>query len=123
MNTRAEATRWGRRQLKRFRGKGWILRVWKNMGWHVAFHNKGLNVHTSRPAFGRTIFYALLSDEGTRMCSGGLAAWSPGHKHYSNPNKAAQAATAAARAYVNHLNTAVTQAENIYAPRKTSRKN
>lgn len=118
MSTREEATRWGRRQLKRFKGKGWGLRVWNNMGWHVAFQNKGLNVHTSRPAFGRTTFYALLSDEAGG--SGGLAAWSPGSRYFHDPNKAAQAATVAARAYVNHLNIAVEQAENIYAKSRSS---
>lgn len=112
MNTRAQAEQFGRRQLKRFAGKGWTARVWSNMGWHVCFHNKGLNVHCSPSICGRTTFFALLSDEPGG--SGGLAAWSPGHRHYTDPNKAARAAIIAAREYVDHLNTAVNQAENIY---------
>lgn len=119
MNTRAEATRWGRRQLKKFRGKGWRMRVWNNMGWHVAFHNHGLNVRCQPSAFSHTLFHALLSDECRG--SGGLAAWSPGYRQYRDPNKSAQAAIRAARAYVNHLNTAVEQAENIYVKPKSKR--
>jgi hypothetical protein len=89
------------------------------MGWHVCFHNKGLNVHCQQNLFGPTTFFALLSDEPGG--SGGLAAWSPGHRHYTDPNKAARAAIRAAREYVDHLNTAVNQAERIALEARVTR--
>jgi len=113
MKTREQAERFAKRTIKQLHGKGWRARVWNNTGWHVAFFNRGLNVHSNAYVNGPASFFALLSDEDGG--SGGLAAWSPGHKCFRDPNKAAQAAINAARAYVNHLNHAVETVEKIYA--------
>lgn len=116
MSTREQAVKFGKRTLKRFKGKGWTYYVWNNMGWHCAFRNGPVCVHTQGyDCTGRVHFHALHSDQvgGT----GGLACWTPGHKSFSDPNKAALHAIACARAYVDALDAVVKLSERIYERR------
>jgi len=113
-----QARRAAKRLIKRFKGKGWTHYIWKNMGWHLAFHNGALTVYPHE-GLGGVRFSALHSDRlnGT----GGLACWTPGHKEWKDPNRAAKHATACARCYIDSLDAVVRRSERIYV-RKSNTK-
>lgn len=111
-NTRREAELQAIRYLHKMHGKGWYTRVWENVGWHWCLHNGPVNVNASHSAFGPPTFWAMVSP--TDGGSGGLAAWSPDHKHFRDPNKAARHAIKAARRYVDSLDSVVKMTEKIY---------
>ena len=79
-NTANQAEAWGCRMLKRYFpadyvAAGWSLRVWENIGWHVAFaHGQYVDVHWCDRA---KKFWCLIGIDG-----GGRSDWTPNSTIY-----------------------------------------
>jgi len=78
--TRAEALKRGR-ELRKLFPKGWKIRVWENLGWHLAFtFTEYVSVYFS-PENKKPRFFCLM---GTKY--GGRPGWTSDY-HSSNPMK------------------------------------
>jgi hypothetical protein len=107
MKTKREAVEAGRALIRKLKGKGWKLRVWKNIGWQFYAYNGPISVH------GKVEYWAVVSNNPDHA-GGGWSIWDdPNLKQYSDPNKAVRRAMKFVREYFNRVKAVVERAEAV----------
>lgn len=69
-NSEREAQAFGRKIKKKLKGKGWKIRVWENLGWHVAWHLGRVSLYPSQYSDGPVKYHTLISDNDDSLGSG-----------------------------------------------------
>lgn len=105
--TKLEATKQGRILLKRMKGPGWKLTVWKNIGWHFKVSNGSISVHQFSPPDKR---YFILMTDSKGDSSGGSYLWNV-EESFTDPNKAVRTQLKLARSRVEWLHELLTDHE------------
>lgn len=80
------ALRLGKATLKLLKNPfGWKVRVWENLGWHVALQKGGMNLHIHNYDSPRVTYSVLFSSDGG---TGGESFWTmkDSDSHGSDPN-------------------------------------
>lgn len=106
--TKAEAQQRGKALLKRLKGDGWKLDVWKNIWWCYAIRGSNISVHRVHEKAGKaTSYYAFVGENG----SSGLAMWTGKGGYFADPNRAVRYAIQNAEACLEELRQIVDNAK------------
>lgn len=86
----------------RLHGRGWRIKVWENLGWHVAWTKGSAEVYEGRRIIGYS-YSCLISDEPNKPGSGS-SEWSTHAGSFSTPLQAYLHEVAAVRKYFSRVN-------------------
>ena len=103
MLTEVEARAKGAVLMSKLKGAGWWLRVWENMGWHFAAHNKHIAVYWYNDQYS-----AMLTND--EQSGSGEIYWTDS-EHFEDPNEAVDHQMKVARAFLNKLRRTVEYVE------------
>lgn len=81
-----QAKAFGKKILPTLKGKGWKMRVWENLGWHVKWCLGRINLHVHDYRGGDGPEYSCLVSSDDDGC-GGAGIWTTDF-HSTDPNKA-----------------------------------
>ncbi len=85
MKTEKQARIAGEKLLKRMKGKGWLLRVWENLGWHYSVHL--FNLTLSEHLYRSKKSYSALLITNESFAGSGEVFWSD-KESFDDPNEA-----------------------------------